>query len=45
VECSTPILFNRLSHIHGILGFLARELLDEIPRTMADVAKEDDLGT
>ena len=29
---------NRLSHIHGHVGFLARELLDAIPRIMADLA-------
>ena len=29
---------NRLSHIHGHVGFLARELLDAIPRIMADIA-------
>ena len=28
---------NRLSHIHGHVGFLARELLDAIPRIMADL--------
>ena len=27
-----------LSHLHGHVGFLARELLDAIPRIMADLA-------
>ena len=30
---------NRLSHIHGHVGFLARELLDAIPRIMADFSE------
>ena len=30
---------NRLSLIHGHVGFLARELLDAIPRIMADLAE------
>ncbi len=29
---------NHLSHIHGHVGFLARELLDAIPRILADLA-------
>jgi hypothetical protein len=29
---------NRLSHIDGHVGFLAREVLDAIPRIMADLA-------
>jgi hydroxyethylthiazole kinase-like uncharacterized protein yjeF len=29
---------NRLSRTHGHVGFLARELLDAIPRIMADLA-------
>jgi NAD(P)H-hydrate repair Nnr-like enzyme with NAD(P)H-hydrate dehydratase domain len=31
---------NRLSLIHGHVGFLARELLDAIPRIMADLAPD-----
>ena len=33
---------NRLSLIHGHVGFLARELLDAIPRIMADLARPAD---